>query len=56
MTMKIINEKPIDELLVEDIEWDEEHLKSLRMTKEEALELYRDHGYSYKSFEFYKEV
>ena len=41
MTIKIINEKPRNELLIEDIEWDEEHLKTLSFTKEEALNAYK---------------
>ena len=52
MTMKIINEKPVNELLVEDIEWDEEYLKANHMTKKQSLTLYKIHGYDYKDLEY----
>ena len=47
-----MNEKPDKKLLFEDVEWDEEHLKSLRITKEQALELYQMRGYDYRDFEY----
>jgi len=50
VTMKIIKEKPRNKLLIEDIEWDEEDLKAHNTTKEEAFDLYKYFGLSYKDF------
>ena len=52
MTIHIRNEKPANKLLIEDVEWDEEHLKSLHITKEQALKLFQTRGYDFQDFEY----
>ena len=52
MTIRIRNAKPANKLLIEDVEWDEEHLKSLHITKEQAVELYQMRGYDFRDCEY----
>ena len=52
MTIHKRSEKPANKLLIEDVVWDEEHLKSLHITKEQALELFQIRGYDYQDFEY----
>ena len=46
-------DKSMKELVEDiDIEWDEEKLKSLHLSKEEAMNLYKNFGYDYRGLEY----